>query len=188
MPTFNKFPCYYDLMKQLLFSTSNNEKFLTAKHACDNAGVELQRIEIDVVEIQDENTEAVAIDKAQKAFNAAGKPLVITDESWSFDGLKGFPGVYMHSMNEWFTPEDYLRLVLPLENRDATLTQTLVYIDSHQCKVFRQQTNGKLLTEIRGKSKHSSHTIITLEGDNGLSIAEAYDSAKDKSTRQSAQV
>lgn len=175
-------------MRQLLFSTSNNEKFLTAKHACDNAGIDLQRIEIDVVEIQEENPELVAIDKAKKAFKVVGEPIVITDDSWSFDGLKGFPGVYMHSMNEWLTPEDYLRLVLPLENREATLTQNLVYIDSTQHKVFRHQTKGQLLKEIRGQSKHSSHTIISLEGDNGLSIAEAYDNAMDKSTRQSAQV
>ncbi|CAN5611646.1 XTP/dITP diphosphatase [soil metagenome] len=175
-------------MKQLLFSTGNAEKFLTAKHVCDSASISLEQINIEVTEIQEENPEKVALDKSTKAFSEVGKPLVITDDSWAFAGLKGFPGVYMHSMNEWFTPEDFLRLTLPLENREVTLTQYLVYIDGRQQKVLTQQTKGVLLKEIRGTSAHPSHTIITIDGDYGLSIAEAYDRVEDKSSRRSAQI
>lgn len=175
-------------MKRLLFSTGNAEKFLTAKHVCDYAGISLEQVAIEVTEIREENPENVALDKATKAFNEISKPLVITDDSWAFAGLKGFPGVYMHSINEWFTPEDFLRLTLPLENREVILTQYLVYVDSTQQKVFKRQTKGTLLKEIRGTSAHPSHTIITIDGDDGLSIAEAYDRAIDKSTRRSAQI
>ncbi|MDB5186527.1 MAG: RdgB/HAM1 family non-canonical purine pyrophosphatase, dITP/XTP pyrophosphatase [Candidatus Saccharibacteria bacterium] len=175
-------------MKQLLFSTGNAEKFLTAKHVCDQYGIELLQMNIDIVEIQEESPEKVAIDKATKAFEAIQKPVVITDDSWAFLGLNGFPGVYMHSINEWFTPEDFLRLTLPLEDRRAVLTQCLVYHDGTQAKVFTRSIEGELLKEIRGTSTHASHTVTTMPGDNGLSIAEAYDQAKDKSTRVSAQI
>lgn len=100
-------------MKQLIFSTGNAEKFLTAQHVCNPAGISLKQVDIDELEIQEENPEKVALDKATKAFKVVNKPLVITDDSWAFAGLKGFPGVYMHSINEWFTPEDFLRLTLP---------------------------------------------------------------------------
>lgn len=50
------------------------------------------------------------------------------------------------------------------------LTQYLVYVDGRQQKVFMQQTMGTLLKEIRGASAHPSHTIITLDGDNGQSM------------------
>jgi inosine/xanthosine triphosphate pyrophosphatase family protein len=105
-------------MKNLIFSTGNDEKFITAQHACEQYSIDLKQQEVDVTEIQEEDPKKVAVDKANKAFNSIGKPLVITDDSWAFAGLNGFPGVYMHSINTWFTPDDFLRLVLPLENRD----------------------------------------------------------------------
>jgi len=176
------------LMKEVIFSTGNDGKFLTAKHVCGHFGIKLSQESADIAEIQEENPEKVATDKASKAFTLLQRPVVITDDSWAFKGLKGFPGVYMHSINVWFTPEDFLRLTLPLPDRAVVLTQYLVYCDGVTQKVFTKQTEGELLKEIRGASKHPSHTVITLSGDNGLSIAEAYDQTTDKSTRKSAQI
>ncbi len=175
-------------MKRLIFSTGNALKFQTASDVCKKYDIALAQKDIDVVEIQDEDPRRVALDKAAKAFAVTGKPVVITDDSWSLEGLNGFPGVYMHSINEWFTPEDFLRLVLPLKNRKVTMTQYLVYTDGYNQKVFTQQSEGELLKEVRGQSKLSSYTVIAMTGDNGLSIAEAIAQAHDKSTRQTAQV
>lgn len=175
-------------MKQIIFSTGNNEKFLTAQHACKNYGIDLVQNSMNIVEIQGEEPEIIAKDKAAKAYAIAKEPVVITDDSWAFCGLGGFPGAYMHSINEWFTPEDFLRLTAPLKDRKVILTQCLVYDNGQQQKTFLQETEGKLLKEVRGQSSHPSHTVITLDGDKGLSIAEAYEEAVDKSTRKTAQV
>lgn len=175
-------------MKQLVFSTSNSEKFLVAKHACSHFGIQLIQKNVDINEIQDEDPEKVARDKAVRAYEATKHPIVITDDSWALLGLKGFPGVYMHSINEWFTPEDFLRLVLPLKNRKVVYTQFLIYTDGYKQKVFTRQNRGTLLKGIRGRSDHSSHTIISLDSDHGLSIAEAYDQSIDKSSRKSTQI
>jgi non-canonical purine NTP pyrophosphatase (RdgB/HAM1 family) len=175
-------------MNSLVFSTGNPEKFLTAKHTCDKYGIQLMQRDIDITEIQEEDPEKVARDKAMKAYEVIKAPVVITDDAWTFFGLRGFPGVYMHSINKWFTPEDFLRLVLPLEDRSVMLTQHLIYTDDHEQKVFIKQTRGTLLKEIRGESTYPSFQVITLDGDNGVSIAEAYDLAHNKSTRKSAQV
>jgi XTP/dITP diphosphohydrolase len=179
---------HFQGMKQLIFSTGNNEKFTVASHASSQYGIELRQQPSNRPEIQEENPELVALDKAYTAFQVIGKPLVITDDSWSFAGLNGFPGVYMHSINSWFTAEDFLRLTMGLEDRSVLLTSYLVYIDQQQQKVFSGQTKGELLKESKGSSEHASHTIITMDGDNGLSIAEAYEQAADKSTRTSAQI
>jgi non-canonical purine NTP pyrophosphatase (RdgB/HAM1 family) len=178
----------FQLMKQLVFSTGNDEKFLTAKHVCDGYSIQLTQQSTDIPEIQSEDPKKVALDKAAKAFALAERPVIITDDSWAFMGLKGFPGVYMHSMNHWFTPDDFLRLVMPLKDRRAILTQYLVFQDNTGPKVFTRTTEGVLLTEIRGISKIISDTIITLVGDNGLSIAEVYERSRNKSTRKSAMV
>ncbi len=161
---------------------------MTAQHVCERHGINLAQKKLDIIEIQSEDPETVARDKAAKAYTAIQRPVIITDDSWAFLGLKGFPGPYMHSINEWFTPEDFLRLTLMLQDRRIVLTQCLVYDDGEQQKVFISKTEGKLLKEIRGTSAYPSHTIMALQGDNGLSIAEAYARTANKSTRASAQV
>lgn len=174
-------------MKQLVFLTGNAEKLSTAKTVCEKYGINIVQKKADTTEIQEEDPEKVALDKAAKAFSIVKQPVVITDDSWSFSGLNGFPGVYMHSINEWFTPEDFLRLTLSLADREVVFTQYLVYTDGVEQKTFTSQSKGSLLKEIRGKSKHTSHTVIAMEGDGGLSIAEAIQ-ASDRSARQSSRV
>ena len=175
-------------MKRLVFSTGNAEKFSTAKQVCSQYGIELTQKKLNITEIQEEDPKKVAEDKAAKAFVAAKQSIVISDDSWSFLGLRGFPGIYMHSMNEWFKPEDFLRLTLTVEDRRVVLTQYLVYADGNRQKIFRQQTKGLLLKEIRGVSEHPSHTLITMIGSKGLSIAETYEQSIDRSMQKTANV
>lgn len=173
-------------MPKIIFSTGNANKFITAQHTCSKFGIELVQETADIIEIQSEDPQAIALDKAAKAYALLKKPVVVSDDSWTFAGLNGFPGPYMHSVNSWFTPQDFLRLTRPLKNRAAVFTQYLVYTDGTQQKVFSRQSHGELLKEIRGQSKHPNLTIITLHGDNGQSIAEVFENTTDKSKRISA--
>jgi len=162
-------------MKRLVFATGNPLKLKLAQYAAQGYNVEIIQKPLNVEEIQSEDPEKIALDKAAKAFAILGEPLFITDDSWSFPGLNGFPGGYMHSMNVWLSPEDFLRLTLPLKDRRVILIQTLVYRDKNGPKKFKNHTEGQLLKQIRGTSPdHSNHTIITMPGDNGLSLAEVY--------------
>ncbi len=163
-------------------------KFNTAKDVCSKRNIELVQKNIDITEIQEEDAKKVAIDKANKAYDIIQKPVVITDDSWGFTGLNGFPGVYMHSVNEWFSAEDFLRLTLPLKNREVIFTQHLIYSDGQQQKVFKRTSKGTLLKEIRGESSHPCLTIISLDRESGKSIAESYDPKKDKSGRIAANI
>ncbi len=175
-------------MNSLIFAISNTDKFETAKATCDHYGIALTRQNAEITEIQEEDSVKIAVDKAQKAYQMLKQPVVITDDSWAFSGLLGFPGAYMHSMNEWLTAEDFLRLAAPLTDRQVTFTINLVYTDGNTLKTFQQLTNGTLLTEARGKSQQTNLRIISLDGDSRLSIAEAFHSAVDKSTRDIAQI
>jgi inosine/xanthosine triphosphate pyrophosphatase family protein len=125
------------------------------------------------------------LDKAVKAFEILKKPIVISDDSWAFEGLNGFPGAYMSSMNKWLTPEDFLRLTRHLDNRKAVLTQFIVYKDSEAEKIFTNSIDGRILKEVRGQSEHANHTIVTMDGDNGDSIAERYTSGDLKDRKAS---
>lgn len=176
-------------MKQLVFATGNEQKFATGKDTCLEYGITLTQAPLDIDEIQSEDPLRVASKKGADAFAQLGKPVIVTDDSWSLHGLNGFPGVYMHSINAWFSPEDFLRLTLPLVDRRVTLTSYLVYTDASEQKIFKLELRGTLLKEIRGEDKKQpNHTVIALDSDNGQSVAEAYHKAVSKSGREYAQV
>jgi inosine/xanthosine triphosphate pyrophosphatase family protein len=171
-------------MKKLYFSTGNENKFKTARVICKNNGINLEQKDLPIDEIQGEDGLEIIKDKAAKAFALLGEPVVVSDDYWEFLGLNGFPGPYMKSINHWLAPEDMLRLTLPLKNKDVILTQRLAYQDKNTYKVFELQNKGKLIDEIRGISSTANQKLVTLEGDNGLTISEIYDSGIDRSDRK----
>ena len=172
-------------MKQVIFATGNADKFATALAVCARHGIVVEQRNVNVLEIQSEDSKVIALDKATKAYELLHQPVVISDDSWAYLGLRGFPGAYMHSINEWFTPEDFLRLTSTLADRRVVLTRYVVYQDRDVQMVFTDQVEGELLREIRGNTMYANHTITTLAGDNGLSIAEVHDRNVDTATRRS---
>jgi inosine/xanthosine triphosphate pyrophosphatase family protein len=151
-------------MRELLYVTGNAVKFLQAQTVCEPLGITLRQTGLKIHEIQAENGEPVACDKASKAFADLQKPLVISDDSWNIPGLKGFPGPYMSSINKWFTPRDWLRLTNDLADRTIILHQIVVYQDDKVQKVFAVDMPGILLHEARGKSPYAHSTITSLDG------------------------
>lgn len=152
-------------MNNLLFVTGNDVKFRLAQDICSEFGIVMNQTALDIPEMQSEDGEPVARDKALRAYELLKQPLIVTDDTWVIPALNGFPGPYMKSMNTWFTAEDWLRLTKGLEDRTIILRQIAVYQDADQQKVFTCDIVGTMLSEIRGASKHPHNTIISF--DNG---------------------
>jgi len=173
---------------KLIFSTGNSDKFHTAQRVLQPSGIELSQAKLDIDEIQSEGGDAIILDKSHKAFGLVGRPVVVSDDSWSIPGLNGFPGPYMKSINTWFKEEDFLNLTINLKDRQIFLTNRLAYNDGHKIKLFKNDRKGMLLKESRGKSSHLSHQFIVMDGDNGLSQAEVYSRGLDQNNRERALV
>jgi len=69
----------------------------------------------------------------------------------------------MKAINDWFRPEDFLRLTLPLEDRRIILRQILVYQDANGQQLFSEDIVGSLLPDIRGESKYPHLTITSFD-------------------------
>ena len=151
-------------MKELTYVTGNAIKFHQGALACETFDIKLLQTKLSIDEIQAETGEPVARDKAQKAFEQLGTPLVVSDDSWSIPGLGGFPGPYMKDINDWFTPDDWLRLTITLEDRRAILRQIVVYQDRHGQQLFSVDIEGILLKESRGKSPYAHAHIVSFDG------------------------
>jgi non-canonical purine NTP pyrophosphatase (RdgB/HAM1 family) len=151
-------------MKQFIFATSNSHKVTIAKGVCDEAGVEFEHKPIDLVEIQSDNAEEIALHKVRQAYEKFNEPVAVTDDSWIWPGLNGFPGPYMKYMNQWLTPKDFINLTKDLKDRRAIMRQVIAYKDKDNEKVFVADIEGTLLKEIRGESKIAHFPIISFDG------------------------
>lgn len=174
---------------KIIFATTNDLKYDIARHVADDLGVELERRQIDIAEIQGEDGDEIIRDKVLKAYEAIGEPVVVSDDSWSILGLNGFPGAYMKSMNHWFTTQDFINLTAPLADRRVVLTQRLAYHDGTETIIISEDTQGSLLAEPKGHDdKSPNYTIITMDGDNGLSVAEVMQQGLRHQNRKAAAV
>lgn len=170
-------------MSEIIFSTGNELKFHNGQIACKKYGINLKQAVLHTDEIQGENPEDIALDKAKKSFAELGRPVIISDDSWDIPGLNGFPGAYMKSMNEWFSPNNFVNLTKSLADRRIFLHARLVYIDSKTTKLFTNTFEGYLLKEPRGEYGPPSQKVISLHGDNNLSISEVHDKQLHKDGR-----
>lgn len=149
---------------QLPYVTGNSVKFNLAQSMLRDFGVTLEQIKLDIPEMQAEEGEPVARNKATQAFELLQKPVIVSDDFWLIPGLNNFPGPYMKSMNAWFTAKDWLRLTDPLQDRRIILRQVAVYQDATQQKLFSVDVEGMLLHEIRGTSPYAHSSIISFDG------------------------
>lgn len=164
--------------RPLAFVTGNKSKFLEMCAACQPLGVDIEQLELPVDEIQSHDPEKITIHKAREAFRLARRPVVVNDSYWNILALRGFPGAYMRYIDEWFKPEDMLRLMDGKTDRTITCTETLVYYDGKRTKIFTQTFNGTITAEPRGAGK-TLQQLVVLEGDT-RTIAEIHHATNGK--------
>jgi len=151
-------------MKKVLFVTGNQRKVWEAQDVLKEFDVQVEGWELDVVEIQSHDALEIGLAKAEAAFAAAERPLVVCDHFWSIPALGGFPGGYMADMNGWFTPQDFLRLMEGQTDRTIIMTDVVVYIDETGTKPFVSKHPAKVTDEAHGKFPVPCAQVIMFDG------------------------
>lgn len=160
---------------KLLCATSNSMKFGLGQQMCRRHDIELEQIVVEIDEIQGEDAELILQHKARAVFERLQRPVIVTDDSWRIPALNGFPGPYMKSMNHWFTPDDFLRLMNGISDRSIVLEQRIAYIDEAELVTFEHDTQGKLAQKPSGNSDIPITRLVQLGIDDGLTMAEVYE-------------
>lgn len=161
----------------LYFVTENQAKFENATILLKQYDIPLKQKKLPLVEIQTDSLKEIALYKARQAFQKIKQPLIVKDDGWYISALKGFPGVYMKYINQWFGPEDFLRLIQPYANREIIFQEAVCYIDSKQHKLFFNSITGKIVRKPKGLGV-SSTKISTFRNDN-LTMAECINAGID---------
>jgi len=146
----------------ITFVTGNKQKVKYLAQACEQFGIAVEQLELEIDEIQSEDPEKVAIHKAKAAYRLAKRPVIVQDTFWRLSALGGFPGAYMAQVTKWFKPEDWLALMANKKDRTVTSTGAIVYYDGKKTKIFSKSRGGRIIEEARGGASGTSfgHVVV----------------------------
>ena len=162
---------------KIFYVTGNNYKFKKAKGCADKLNIDLVQKNLDIKEFQSISIEEIARLKAEQAFSVFKKPLVVSDSGWRIPALGGFPGPYMHYINEWFTSEDFLNLMRNKKDKSVVLEHVICTASSKGFELFKEEFKGFFTDKAEGKGI-SSDEVIKMEGSK-YTIAEAQNLGKE---------
>lgn len=114
--------------------------------------IEIDSVDVDLPEIQSIDPEEIMADKAKRAYEATGKPVVVEDVSAGLEKLGGLPGPFV----KFFIKKlgnDALYQLAGSEGESALVSCSIAYYDGNELVTVRGDVNG---------------TIVQSRGENGF--------------------
>lgn len=145
------------MKKRIFYATTNTGKFEEIKRYAQEhvPSIEFSQFDQDIPEIQSTNQEAIAIAKAEKAWELLKEPVLVDDAGIYFDHYNEFPGTMSKFVFYGLGFEGLLKLVED-DNR-ATKRLFMVYKENDETHhIFEGICTGKI---IRPK-KFESHVTL----------------------------
>lgn len=155
--------------------TSNVHKWHEAQRIL---GYAIERVEIDLVEVQAENVAAIALQKARDAFARLGRPVIVEDAGFELVGLGGFPGPFIKFWEKLGGLESLCRAADGLADRRARAVCALGICSDAGSEVVEGAVDGLLALHPRGKSGFGWDAVFVPKGE-GRTFGEMSPAEKD---------
>jgi len=134
----------------VLFVSSNKNKFYEAQNILSQNGINLGFFKTPLKEIQAESLKEIAAQKADEAYRKIRKPLIIEDAGLFIESLNGFPGPFSSYVFKTIGNSGILRLVKT--NRKAKFQSVVAYCDNkYGVVLFDAKVEGKISKNSKGK-------------------------------------
>ena len=133
----------------ILFASSNANKFREAKQILAINGIKLGFFKCKLEEIQVDSLEKIASKKVSDAFKQCKKPVIVEDDGLLIESLNGFPGPYSSFVFESIGNKGILKLVS--KNRNAKFHSVIAFCNKNKIKLFSANLDGKISKNIKGK-------------------------------------
>ncbi|UPX12569.1 nucleoside triphosphate pyrophosphohydrolase ham1 [Ascochyta rabiei] len=149
--------------KHLNFITGNKNKLAEVQAILDGV-IELRNQNVDLVEIQG-TVEEVTLDKARRAAEAVGGPVLVEDTCLCFKAMNDLPGPYI----KWFMlslgPLELHKMLAGFDDKSAQAVCTFGYCEGpgHEPITFQGRTDGKLVPS-RGPTVFGWDSCFEYEG------------------------
>ncbi len=136
---------------KLTFVSSNDEKFREIRCAVAASGVILERVSLDVPEIQSTDPAEVAGYKARKAYESLGTgPVLVEDTGLGINAWNGYPGALIKWVLKAIGEEGLCRQIDAWVDRSAIATVVLCLYDGVAMHCFTGTAEGQITTSPRG--------------------------------------
>ena len=138
-------PKSYDV----LFVSSNEEKYNEAKKILAEFGIELVFFQTELVEIQHDSLSEIALKKGIDAYTKCKKPVIVEDDGLFIDSLSGFPGPFSSYVFKTIGNNGILKMIG--NNRDAQFRAIIAFCDSKKEPIlFESKVVGKISENVQG--------------------------------------
>jgi len=115
--------------------------------------VNLRILDVDLPEIQEINTEAVAKNKAIQGAQLAGGACVVEDTSLEFHALGGMPGPFIKWFQDKLGSDGLYKILIGYEDKRATAVCTLAFCPYPHADpvVFTGRCTGTIVEPVKGR-------------------------------------
>jgi XTP/dITP diphosphohydrolase len=158
-----------------VFVTSNVNKWHEAQRIL---GYAIERVELELDELQAESVGAVALRKARDAYARLNRPVVVEDAGFELTGLGGFPGPYIKFWENLGGLESICRAADGLADRRARAVCALGLCSEDGSEVVEGAVDGMLALHPRGSSGFGWDAVFVPKGD-GRTFGEMTSAEKD---------
>jgi XTP/dITP diphosphohydrolase len=128
--------------KEIYFASSNSNKYREIEPILSQFGLVSHFAKVSLQEIQSESIFRIAKAKSTLAFEHIQKPVIIEDDGFYINTLRGFPGQYSSFVCNTLGNHGLLKLMENKINRKAYFLSVIAYNDGHTSKMFTGKTHG----------------------------------------------
>lgn len=154
-------------MKTILFATGNSRKINEANATLRPYNIIVEPLKVDIEEIQHHDSSEIAKAKAKAAYNAAGRPIAVSDTTWEVPALGGFPGGYMKDISNWWNEKNWLDIMRDQTDKRIFCLEHVAYYDGLTLQHFVERYEGRFIDDARGRidDSESFERVVTLYGE-----------------------
>jgi len=141
------------------FVTGSEDKFREVKKII---GGEIERIELDLEEIQSGDIYKIVKEKSKRAFEILKKPVFVEDVAFYLKCLKQFPGPNIKWMIKSMGVRGIYELVKKYKEKEVLVRAVVCYFNGKEFKFFTGDLNGKIVSP-KGKG-FGFDSIVLVKG------------------------
>lgn len=159
-------------MRKPVFITGNEHK---ANHIQKLLGIPIERMAVDLDEIQSKSPEQVIGHKVRQAYAIAKCPVFVDDFSLWFDDLDGLPGPFIkHFVDSENGLENLCRMADGLRSRRVTARAYFGYFDGKDITIIHGEVKGEAPLHPKGEANYAfgSDPVFCVDGYDGRTRAE----------------
>ena len=135
-------------MKSIIFASSNKDKYREVKSLLSVFDTNVQFVEKNLIELQADSMEVIALNKSHHAFLEISEPLIVEDDGLFIEELNGFPGQYSSFVFKTIGNMGIIKLLSNTNYRYAQFRSVFAFNDGKNSLTFSGETRGTISRKV----------------------------------------